>query len=187
MAAAFPAHPLRRLLIAVCLMAAVAAAVVLARQPAAADAAATVPAGEVDPSKATEPVSLTGKAFQTPSGRLACFADPQQHPVPLTCEVRLQDGDTHLPAVEGAKEPKICRTDFHSEWGGSVTLQPAGKARPGCPSGVMVPYRSPKVLPYDTRWKRGKYVCLSRTDALRCSTLSGAHGFRLDKDLMRVW
>jgi hypothetical protein len=56
-----------------------------------------------------------------------------------------------------------------------------------CPSGVLVLVRHPKVLAYDTRWKRGKYVCLSRTDALRCSTLSGKHGFRLDKDLMRAW
>lgn len=176
----------RRLTAAALLLAALAAALLLAGQPARSSAA--VPPGEIDPLTATDPIATHVQSFRTPSGRLACLYQTGYGPTLLVCELRNVKGDlTGMPKVDGAKITKFCKRDFASEWGGAVQLKATGKPQVLCPSGVQVPQQHPKVLAYGTRWSRGQWVCLSREDALRCSQQSGKHGFRYDKDLLRVW
>lgn len=180
------AHSARRWLAALLVTLAAVAGFGLLQHPAASSAA--VPPGEIDPLTVTDPIVSHRDTFQMPSGRIACGYSVYAHKSYLGCEFRYVEGDSTAPRkVEGQTITKVCKENFPDEWGNGATLTAKGKATVNCASGVTVPVRHPKVLQYDTRWSRGKYVCLSRSDALRCSTKSGAHGFRLDKDLVRVW
>lgn len=152
-------------------------------------AGAAVPQGEVDPSKSAAKIVTHRKFFTTPTGRIACAYRKHGygHGPVFTCMARYLEGDPATQrTVEGQKPTGMCKTEFSSEWGGSVNMQ-HGKVEVMCPSDVQVPEIHSKALAYGTRWSRGGYVCLSRSDALRCSTTSGAHGFRYDRDLLRVW
>ncbi|MEH3054886.1 MAG: hypothetical protein PGN13_12940 [Patulibacter minatonensis] len=144
---------------------------------------AALPAGEVNPATASAPVRSSAKVFKTPSGRLACQStdDVTGRPI-VQCEVRLIGGGDY-PKVQGRSRPKDCETD----WGGVVEVHATGRATVPCSGGVMVTAKNPRTLAYGTRWKRGNYICLSREDALRCSTKSGAHGFKANRDVIRVW
>lgn len=161
--------------------------VVLIGHPASSGAA--VPKGEVDPSKSEAKIVTHRKFFTTPTGRIACAYRKHGygHGPVFTCMARYLEGDPATPRTVEGQDPKgMCKTEFASEWGGAVNMQ-QGKVHVMCPSDVQVPEIHSKPLAYGTRWSRGQYVCLSRSDALRCSTKNGAHGFRYDRDLLRVW
>jgi len=126
------------------------------------------------------------KTFQMPSHRIACTVLTQHHAPMLLCEIRVQPGDSGMPQVIGASEPKTCRRDFHEEWGGRVILSTSGKAVVYCPSDVGVEAQHPPVLAYGTSWSTSSIHCTSRTDGLHCSASGGKHGFFYNRSELRV-
>ncbi len=72
--------------------------------------------------------------------------------------------------------PKSCT---HLAWGDSYTMGVHGRPILTC-HGDTVIIKGSKVLAYGTTWKRGKFVCWSRTAGLRCKNVSG-HGWFLSR------
>jgi hypothetical protein len=145
-------------------------------------------AHEINPAKSSAPVKAKGKTFITPSGRFACIAEKFSGKAFLICDVQPVDGKGgDYPTVEGQSITKGCQDLAPGEWGNGATLKRKGKATANCSTGVNVTDRHPPVLAYGTRWKRNGFVCLSKSDALRCSNTSGSHGFRINKDVLKVY
>jgi len=128
--------------------------------------AAAAPA--VAPARA--PAAASG--FRTPSGNIHCqyISEPRF----LRCD---------MLRIENSPPPKPSSCEF--DYGQYFGLTTRGAGRRLCVSDTAANPSSP-VLGYDQSFKRGGYVCRSRTTYLRCTNARG-HGFQLSRARQTVF
>jgi hypothetical protein len=114
--------------------------------------------------------SMGLKGFQTPTRNIVCGGYTGSQPAWLRCDI--SSGLRPKPS-----RPKGCQFDF----GGTLTLGAAGRARIGCVSDAVLPDPSKaRILAYGQTWRYGPFTCRSAKTGLTCRNLKG-HGFFLSR------
>ena len=108
-------------------------------------------------------------SFLTPSGNIGCGYSSGMGPRSLRCDIR--SGLKPKPP-----RPKGC---VNLNWGDSYTMNVRGRAIVTCHGDTAIIPGS-KVIAYGTAWRRGGFVCRSRTAGLTCKNASH-HGWFLSR------
>jgi hypothetical protein len=107
--------------------------------------------------------------FLTPSGNIGCAYSSGPRPPVLRCDIA--SGLEPRPA-----RPKDC---VHLAWGDSYTMSLHGRAILTCHGDTAI-IKGSRVIAYGKTWRRGGFVCWSRTSGLRCRNASH-HGWFLSR------
>jgi len=114
---------------------------------------------------------MSGNAFLTPSGNIACVMEDANT---LRCDLMSQTNPR--PA-----KPADCPV----EYGGAYGLLAKGKASPLCHGDTIYNPSYPK-LPYGVTWSNNGIMCESKQTGLTCKNFAG-RGFFLSKANQQVF
>jgi hypothetical protein len=113
--------------------------------------------------------AAAGNFFLLPSKNIGCAYNAS--PAYLRCDIR-----TGLKPVP----QRSCELD----WTG-LSMRPRSRATPTCAGDTAMLPNAP-ILRYGSTWRRGGFVCRSRTIGLRCTNRVG-HGFTLSRQAWRTF
>jgi hypothetical protein len=109
--------------------------------------------------------------FSSPSGNIGCVLAKADG---VRCDIREKEW-------QAPRKPSWCDVD----WGGGVQVGARRRASFVCAGDTVLGAR--RKLAYGTSIRRGRYECFSRRTGMRCVNHRSHHGFRLSRQLYRLF
>ena len=118
--------------------------------------------------------ALALTSFVSPSRNIGCIGDRTE----VRCDIKTS-------SATPPTRPKKCDL----EWGDAFSVSRTGRGHGVCHGDTALPapgQKGVKVVAYGTSIHLGTITCTSRTSGLTCHN-AGAHGFRLSRQVIRVF